>query len=192
MNIGVWGDSIVYGGGDENAYGWVGLLRKHYYNNDFTVYDRGVCGDTTQGLLKRFETESDSINPDIIIIAIGINDSELLHNADDTKVPLTSFKKNVLALLTIARQRAEKIILVGLTDLNFEIQEIDSWFSDETIENFDTCLSDIGKEFNLTFISMKNVLDVKNDLLDGIHPNTNGCKKMFDMILPEVQKKLNI
>lgn len=187
MKIGVWGDSIVYGGGDETGLGWVGLLRNYYYEKDYTVYKQGVCGDTTKELLKRFETELHSSNPDIVVFAIGINDSEIFSKGGGSVTHEQDFKKNIQTLISIAQQKTEKIIVIGLTDVDFEVKEIAMWFSAENIRRYDSCLEEVAKEMHVTYITMRHALDVQADLVDGIHPNAEGYKKMFTTIFPAVE-----
>lgn len=71
MDIGVWGDSITYGAGDSKALGWVGRLRKSYdKDSEVNVYNFGVCGDTTNDLLRRFDGEAASVDPNVVIFSI--------------------------------------------------------------------------------------------------------------------------
>ena len=46
----------------------------------------GVSGDTSDDLIKRFPIECQSRRPDIIIIAIGINDSRYIEHEDNPDV----------------------------------------------------------------------------------------------------------
>lgn len=191
MKIGVWGDSIVYGSGDEAGLGWVGHLANHMHDKGIEVYNHGVGGDTTEDVLRRFETELEAIKPDVVILAVGINDSELL-STGATVIPLPIFTKNIQTLLSIAKQKTNKVIVVGITDLHFEILEITQFFSCEVIETFNTCLEGVAKEMNATYVNMHDVLDIQTDLSsDGIHPNSRGYKKMFNTILPIVESILS-
>lgn len=187
MKIGVWGDSIVYGGGDETGLGWVGHLRKYFYEKEVNVYNRGICGYTSEDLLSRFEAELHSIDPDVVIFAIGINDAVILPVVGSAVVPLPTFKKNIQSLLSVAKQKTEKVLVFGLTDVDFEKEEIAQWFRDEDMRKFDSCLEEVAKEMNVAYLSMQNVLDVRTDLVDGIHPNAEGYKKMFNTIFPSVE-----
>ncbi len=71
MQISIWGDSITHGSCDEVGLGWVGRFRNSFPTGDYVgVYNRGVSGDTTEDLLKRFSIEADSIEPTKIVFAI--------------------------------------------------------------------------------------------------------------------------
>src|SRR3989339_171717 len=116
MEIGIWGDSITYGAGDSEALGWVGRLRKSLEtNDDVGVYNFGICGDTTDGLLKRFSVEADAIKPSVIVFAIGINDSKYPAGETENKISIEKYKQNMNALLKLARNYTDKIFIVGAT-----------------------------------------------------------------------------
>ena len=65
MNVLVFGDSIGLGLWDENG-GWVGRLTEFLVkksiasdlDEDYEIYNLGVSGDTTEGLVERFEFET--------------------------------------------------------------------------------------------------------------------------------------
>jgi len=46
-------------------------------------------------LLKRFKVECSAINPEIIIFAIGENDSQYITRMDNPRVPLNKFEKTL-------------------------------------------------------------------------------------------------
>lgn len=73
----VFGDSIVWGEGDPVGGGWVSRLKRYYeeHNCGVSVYNLGIDADTSEWLLSRIESETLAREPDIVVIAIGINDS---------------------------------------------------------------------------------------------------------------------
>jgi lysophospholipase L1-like esterase len=183
MDIGIWGDSITFGAGDSEALGWVGRLRKHYFSDDeISIYNRGVCGNTTTDLLKRFDIEASSIRPDIIVFAIGINDSKFPRDKKENTVALEEFKQNIEKLLSKAKDLSEKIFVVGLTRVGEKWTDAGSAFLDEEISRYDNALKEITEKENLVFIPVSDALLIPEDLHDGLHPNNSGYQKMFDAI----------
>jgi len=184
MVIGVWGDSISYGSGDSEALGWVGRLRKSLFNEDSTnVYNFGVCGDTTLDILKRFNVEADAIKPDIVIFAVAINDSKFPQGGQANKVNLENFKENIRELTKRALTYTSKVYLVGAT----KVDETTDWgsgsrFENEVIKKYNFFLEEHAKEHGLVFIEVFDVLNEKEDLYDGLHPNSAGYEKMFRTI----------
>ena len=192
MEIGIWGDSITYGACDSETLGWVGRLRKSFeaYNSEDIykdVYNFGICGDTTEELLRRFSVEADSIKPAVVIFSIGINDSRFLAGQTINKVPLDAFKRNMETLLQQARKHTNNIYIVGLTKVDDSLaRPSGTRFLNETIQSYNACLREIAETQKLPFIDVFDVLDVSADLADGLHPNAQGYEKMFKTISVEL------
>lgn len=184
MEIGIWGDSITYGAGDSEALGWVGRLRRSLETkDDIGVYNFGVCGDTTDDLLKRFSVEADAIKPNIIVFAIGINDSKYPAGETENIIPLEKYKQNMRVLLNLARGYTDKIYIVGATKVDENIvRGSGTRFVNETIQTYNDFLKDFSKEEGLIFIDVFNTIDTSTDLDDGLHPNASGYEKLFKTI----------
>jgi lysophospholipase L1-like esterase len=181
MTIGVWGDSITYGVGDSEALGWVGRLRKSFDINDYiNVYNRGIRGETTEDLLYRFESEVKLLKPEIVIFAIGINDSKYPSRGGESIVPLAEFENNMQLLVDKAKKVTQNILILGPTNVNEGALNPDSdfLFSNEIISQYNTALEAFARDMRLHFMSVFNVLG-EADLFDGLHPNANGYEKMF-------------
>src|SRR4051794_34010370 len=75
------GDSIVAGSGDDECRGWVGRVGSatRRAGVDHTPYNLGIGGDTTAGVLARWEDEvTRRLNPEIenrLAIQVGVNDA---------------------------------------------------------------------------------------------------------------------
>ncbi len=78
------GDSITDCNRDRNTYHSLGvgyaakvaqLVKEQSYDNKFEFVNRGISGNTTADLLQRYDTDFTDINPNIISILIGINDT---------------------------------------------------------------------------------------------------------------------
>lgn len=51
------------------------------YFKEYDVYNRGIGGDTTVGLLSRMDESIYALKPKIVVLLIGINDFELVENS---------------------------------------------------------------------------------------------------------------
>lgn len=120
MNICVFGDSIVWGANDFEKGGWVERLKVHCLQDGSNrdVYNLGISGDNTDKLLKRLEFETTLREPDVIVLAIGINDSQYISTKDNHRIGLEKFKDNLSELTKISKKFTDKIIFVGLTMVN--------------------------------------------------------------------------
>lgn len=187
MTIGIWGDSITFGSHDEEGLGWVGRLRQSLPNDESCqLYNFGVCGETTADLNKRFSIEAEAIGPDKIIFAVGTNDSKFPQDLGVNKVAPADFKNNLRTLIKQAHSYTDNITFVGLTKTDDRWRTVtDSRFFNEEIERYDKLIKETAKENDCAFISMFELVDPKTELADGLHPNANGYKKMFERVKTE-------
>lgn len=190
MYICIFGDSIVWGAAAINGQGWVDLLKYFYIPKYETleVYNVGVTGDTTSSLLKRFKVEADAREPNVIIFAIGINDTTYIKDEIDTATAsLKEFEENLNTLIYEASKFTEKIIFIGLTRVNealvqpYPYSTTGKFYSNAVITQFDGILQKVAREKSLVYVNMSTVLS-HSDLEDGLHPNAEGHKKMFEVI----------
>lgn len=196
MNICVFGDSIAWGCNDTQNGGWVTLLRNYLETKeqDISVYNLGICGDTTAELLKRVKIEAEARQPDLIIFAIGINDAKSINNTSFPQTSPEQFHFHLKRLLTIARGFTDNILLVGLTQVHEQLTAPDPWGTGESYQNnniqlLDEIIRRVCAKEKLTFIPMDNVLTNTN-LADGLHPNSTGHQKIFTVVKPVVEKML--
>ncbi len=188
MTIGVWGDSITFGACDSEGLGWPGRLRKELALDDYShLYNFGICGETSEDLLKRFKIEAEAIKPSDIIFAIGINDSKYPGNDETNKVSVAHYEKNLEDLINQAKNFTKRIIIVGAIRVN------DAWramsgsrFFNEEIQKYNAVMKVVADRRGLRFIDMSDVLDPAHDLADGLHPNADGYQKMFEVIKAQV------
>lgn len=182
MEIGAWGDSITYGSGDSEALGWVGRLRRalNPTNDVINVYNRGIPGDTSADVLKRFSVEAAAIEPNIVLIAVGANDSALREGRN--RVSLSDFKKNLRELIALARKHTDAIYLLGVTRPRGDIRRPSgSEFKVEIIQEYGKIIEEVAKEETVGYIDLFETV-ASSDLTDGIHPNNQGYEKMFATI----------
>ncbi|MBI4739655.1 hypothetical protein HY772_09030 [Candidatus Woesearchaeota archaeon] len=182
----IFGDSITWGAYDPDQGGWVGRLRKHFESRrvDAEIYNCGINGDNTFSLLKRFEAESKAREPDVIMFAIGINDSQYVNSKDNPRVSLQDYNRNLQKLLALAKKQAKVVIFVGLTCVDEAITAPIPWnpikyYENERIRQYDAVLESFCTENGLLYIPMFDLLK-KNDFYDGLHPNSQGHQKISE------------
>jgi lysophospholipase L1-like esterase len=189
MKVGIWGDSIAHGVGDCEMLGWGNRVRAALFEK-VEVYVRAIRGDTSRDLLKRFEVEYRSIRPEIIIIAIGTNDSSYLsQDQDNTLVSLNGFESNLKKIMEIAA--SGKIIFVGLSHVDEKLvspltgSTTGKCYSNKTIERFDQEIKHITTRTDNVFVSLLEHVQLHH-LDDGLHPNAAG----HEIITTEVVRAL--
>jgi len=74
----VWGSSISCGYYDFKNGGWVHMLKMYFwqkFNGEVEVMNLSINGETSAGIFKRFAEEYKFRQPNIALIAIGMNDA---------------------------------------------------------------------------------------------------------------------
>jgi lysophospholipase L1-like esterase len=184
MTIGVWGDSITYGLRDSEALGWAGRLRKSLLTDgNHRLYNFGICGETSEDILKRFAIEAAAIEPEYIIFAIGINDAKYPTDDAVNKVPLPQYIANMEQLISQAKHYTNSITLISATkaDDAWRSARGSKYLNDET-KKYNAAMQDIAQQHGIQFIDVFNTLDPSTDLAEGLHPNASGYQKMFEAI----------
>jgi len=186
MNICIFGDSITWGASDFEKSGWADRLKVYCLESlDVDVYNLGISGDTSEGILNRIEQEAKIREASGIIIAIGVNDSAFEKNGE-SRIDGDRFEKNVREISRIARDIAEFVIFVGIANVDEERVCPKTWgsersYKNSTIEEYNEIVRRICKEEELEFIETKGMLS-DDDLEDGLHPNNEGHRKIFEKI----------
>ncbi len=191
----VFGTSIVYGARDPEG-GWVQRLRrflKENYNTkgkaNIKVYNLGVSAQDSGHVLKRFEFETQQRSKKkegtMIILSVGINDTQGLTTEKYGTSP-SEYKNNITKLLKLARNYAEKVLFVGLNQVDeartcpiFWNKEV--YFKNSAVKQYDQIAKEVCFEKKVDFIDLINQLD--SDLLqDGLHPNAEGHEKIYQIV----------
>lgn len=196
FGISVFGDSITFGRGNNLDRGWCGRLRKYFESKDYynCLNNLGVCGDTTNDLLQRFDVEAKARikfirdqDRHIIIFSIGINDSRLLGKEKIPETELIDFEKNIKRLIDKAKNYSKEILFIGLTPVDESITKDyeNTNFTNERIKLYNSKIKNICQENNIPFFNMFQEFSKLNYvklLDDGLHPNSKGYEKMYKMI----------
>jgi lysophospholipase L1-like esterase len=209
-NILCFGDSITQGYTDP-AGGWTQRLRQkldatyfHIYKNGITVpahdvFNLGISGDTSAGLLARIASEIKPrlLNEDsIIIIAIGTNDSVYRQTDDSVETTEEQYGDNLLKLIQIAKQTTDKVIIVGTLPCDESKMQPMPWsssgksYSNQRLKEFNDTAMNVASEQNVQIVNMFEKLNIENPdsyLHDGIHPNENGHQLISDSIFSVIE-----
>lgn len=197
MKILIFGDSIVWGAWDREL-GWAYRLKKYLdnktldsnFNSYYETHVLGVSGDTTEDLLKRFipeiEVRASSDEKLLIIFAIGINDSLLELDNKKNQVSLEKFNQNIKELISQAKKFSSDILFLGFTPVDESKVNPIPWhpkcaYTIESAKAFDNTLKKICNENSVAYLEVAQSLSILN-LEDGIHPNTEGHKKIFNSV----------
>ncbi len=199
--INVFGDRISFGCWDEEG-GWVDRIKQEINKKvlkdpefPWLAHNLGVDGDTSKGLLKRFEQETKPRivygGDTIFVFSIGDNDSLFNNKKKEHWVSPEEYKKNLQELFKLAKNYKAKILFVG--SAGFDESKVDPvpWepecsYKNEYAEQYNEIAKEVCKENQVAFVDIFG-LDKKH-LVDGLHPNSEGHKKIFEVVKNALEK----
>lgn len=207
MNLLIFGSSITWGAWDKEG-GWAHRIKNYCdnkavesnYDNYVAVYCLGVSGDNTVDLLERFNTEVkariDEGEKTLILIEIGINDSQCFLADSTHRVSPEEYKRNLLKLAEASKQQGADLIFVGLTPVDKRVDPI-PWKPDysyrlEFVQRYDEILKEVSREQNIPFVDLLSKFPeskYQDLLIDGLHPSTEGHQIMYNEVKSFLQQK---
>lgn len=184
----IFGASSTWGAWDPERGGWVNRLKLHLESKDYDidVYNLGVSGDTTKELLERFNVEAKAREPTIIIFSIGDNDCVWDEPQKNNLVSLEDFEKNIKVLIKKSRMFTDKILFLGLKNIEESKTTPVPWaksyhYKNNNVKIYDKKLKEVTTKMKVSYLQILGLLD-NRDLSDGLHPNSQGHKKIFKKV----------
>ena len=156
------------------------------------VYNLGIPGEDSIGLLKRIDTECGARisfkwpeDKYVISVAIGTNDCKLEKNKP--RIEIKKFEKNINELINKTKSYKAKVVFIGLfpVDEKLTLSYENTSFSNERIKLFNDIIKKSCEKNNILFLNMFETA-IKEDYVklldDGLHPNSKGYDFMFDKV----------
>lgn len=202
----VIGDSITYGIGDFESGGWATMFKQYIVNKD----DSKVCNNYVHIAAFPGATSTDILNKidsilqafyhreftNTIMLSIGINDTQEFNG--NPKNSIEQYRINIEKIAKSVMDKGFNMIILGLTRIESNEKffwKPNKYYDNEIISEYDKDLSlildydaelkDLCNNNRIKYISMQEVLQ-KEDFIDGLHPNHNGHKKIFEKIIDNI------
>lgn len=170
-------------------------------SNNFII-NRGIAGDTTTYLNKRFEADVLQLNPKYCILGIGINDSIALEGDYWKQIPplaiedvLKVAQNNISEVIEKSLNSKTKLILTSLLPIAIPVSLNES-LRRQYIKELNHWLSLVAKDNNLLFINYYTATTLpctskplNNILHDGLHPNGHGYNIMTLLLKNNLAKQ---
>ena len=155
-------------------------LREIYPDIEFEFYNRGCSGHLTQTLVDRWQRDAVDMDPDVITILIGVNDSWSPTIGEADYVSDEQYEKNYRFLLTEMKEKTHAAIIV-LEQFAFDRENTKPFRRD--LDNKILVTRRVAREFADLYIPLDGILaahSVQEDeyLLceDGVHPTPYGAE----------------
>lgn len=181
MKIVCIGDSLTYGYGVPKENSWIHLVSEISNN---TFINSGLNGDTTSGMLFRFQEDLIDLKPDKAFIMGGTNDFLMGYKLQNTIENMSviideCISNNITPYLGIQMKVDKKLAeLYWSSYINYD--EVNS-----KIEEYRKQLIKKCEKANLIYFDFYNIFEnnlQKNLYIDGIHPSIYGHKLMGSII----------
>ena len=162
----------------------------------YQIYNRGISGNRVVDLYARWKCDAIVLNPDIISILNGVNDTwhEYSHQ-NGVEVDRYAQFYRMLIDWSLEKLPGVKLVLCEPFVLNFGAVA-DSWI--EEMAQRGKVVRSLAKEYKQTFVPFQSVLDkavVRGGdpallLQDGVHPTLTGHQLLADAWLQTAGKLL--
>ena len=163
------------------------------------VYNRGIGGDVTDGLLKRMDESIFDLEPKKLFINIGTND---ISRPEYKRERLMSQYRKILMQIQ-ARLPETKIYVMSYYPVNRELpgadpEAVKAQFGARTnaeLKEVNAEVEKMAEELNCTYINVFDcLLDEKGNLkaeytIEGMHINEDGYRAIYDDILEYLREK---
>jgi len=173
------GDSLTAGLGLPPDEAWPVLVQKKIdaAGLDFEVVNAGVSGDTTAGGRRRLDWALDG-DVRVLVLELGANDGL-------RGLPVAQMRENLSAMIETAKQRDIAVLLCGM--------EAPPNFGPQYTREFREAFRDLADQHDVAFLPF--FLDgvagqAALNQADGIHPNTEGTRRVADLVWNALQPLL--
>lgn len=200
MRILIFGDSITQGFHDDEMSGWCSRLALRAQQKtvqsdlsyDTSVFNLGISGDNTEGLVARIDVELSArlrAHEGAVVFAIGVNDSQYEVVSNKNRVELDAFTTNLQSCIEKAKQYAQKIYVLSILPIDDTLLSPMPWkpthgYSQKFVDVYNHTLKQIISSTEVSLIDMSDVLGENHQeyLPDGIHPNAEGHRRIFEKV----------
>ena len=158
------------------------LITAKYPHRDISYVNKGIGGDTVEGLESRWTTDVLDIKPDWLSIKIGINNAARQEDLDDIYIP-----KWESAYRGILNRSKNELDLAGifLFEIFYSAEDVEfpqQW----SVPEYNKVIHQLAEEFGaqlvpVNIVFQQAVVDRPGfpwTTMDGVHPNPTGHSLM--------------
>ena len=161
-------------------------LDDYYGDLDKAVYNRGIGGDTTDGVIKRLKVSLYDLHPSEIVLMIGINDL----NGGKTVEQVTNNYQFILNDIktTLPTTKVFTMSIISMSDLMSGA--VDVVAQNSKVMEVNTHINDMAVAKGYTYVDLFSQVKDENNKLqsiytdDGIHLNAAGFTVWTNILKP--------
>ncbi|MBX3045789.1 MAG: hypothetical protein KF698_02205 [Anaerolineales bacterium] len=186
------GDSITEGAADHERGGWTRRLAARL-PDDWEAVHAGVGGDTIYLILDRLEQDALIYKPDILVLAVGINDSRR-YTAGRYEVTLEDFERGLAEFARRLAGNAARVLVVGLTPLDeprtLPIAE-DLHYTQIAANDYDAALRRFAAQHGYGYVALMPAFEQAGGAAqltaDGLHPTPAGHELIAQAVRAQLE-----
>lgn len=170
----------------------VEALKSKYESIDFEFINRGISGNRTAELLARIDEDLVAIQPDIVTILLGINDTwhKYMIGLD---TPIEVFESNYEKILKIIKEKTNaKIIMIEpflLYNMGKDNMRADLNEKIDCVRKLALKYADAFLPLDADFVAATVSGTLNTDLSpDGVHPGEAGKKLIAEKLVPIISR----
>jgi len=204
------GDSITDGNRGRNtdpnhimghgyAFSIASRVGADYPEKRYQFYNRGISGNKVNDLEKRWQAETLDLNPDVLSILVGVNDSSSVVFKREPVISVEKYEEIYTSLLEQTKAAFPTILFVlcepfilkgGRVTENWEAYHSD-------IVQRQAVVRKLATKYDAVYVGFQEVFDKACDkapadcwIWDGVHPTVAGHELMAREWLKQVEKRI--
>ena len=207
MKILFQGDSVTDSGRDRSdchdlGSGYVkfaaAMMADALRDTEMEFMNLGISANRTSHLVERLQSDFVDIDPDLVILLIGVNDVWHHYDAKNVQTTAEQFESNLRTVLEAIRSTGAKLVMLEPymmygSDKDFMYEELDEKIRIERKLAHE--YADAYVPLHALFASETVRKPYTAFSPDGVHPNTDGsafiAQKVFDAALPILEALAN-
>jgi len=193
-----FGDSITRGESDADYGGWADRIKTRLIKqfvetakDRVSVFNLGISGETTDGLMQRFQPElitrlADD-NKNTVLFGYGAND--LANQDGNALVSIGSYADNLSHCIEFTLEKGASVVLINVTPIAAHLDGIPNVNNrirnDETICRYNQALLALSVKYNVDLIDVYTPFNERKEAYltaDGLHPNSAGHELLYQVI----------
>ena len=164
------------------------LVAEVFPDIEFTFINRGVSGDRTWNLLERWQEDTIDIQPDIMTLMIGVNDTWRRYDMNDP-TSVEDYEKNLRTLLDDVKANTNAKILMIEPFMVHEDEDL--WREDFYLKI--NAFRRVAKKYADAYLPMDGLIaqmcveqEPKHWSADGIHLIEAGIERMGEYVAAQL------
>ena len=175
--------------GNSITEGWKLVSPKFFSGRPYI--NRGISGQATPQMLRRFKADVIALRPAVVVILAGTND--IAGNTDPST--LKRIEDNIVSMAEMARANGIKVILCSVLPA-YDFPWYPDSNPDEKIPALNKMIKSYTEKNGFIYLDyFSSMVDERNGLkdeytYDGVHPNKTGYKVMEPLVEKAIAKAL--